>query len=60
MTHKYWVALHGMAHIFIELDKSVVHVIRLVSFLCLWFSVCLTSDGEEEETYGSFLMGETD
>ena len=28
-----WVALHGMAHNFIELDKAVVHVIRLVSFL---------------------------
>ena len=41
-----WVALHGMAHSFIELDKAVVHVIRLVSFLWLWFSVCLPSDGE--------------
>ena len=28
-----WVALHGMAHSFIELDKAVGHVIRLVSFL---------------------------
>ena len=28
-----WVALHGMAHSFIELDKAVVHMIRLVSFL---------------------------
>ena len=46
MTHTSWVALHGMAHDFIELDKAVVHVIRLVSFLCLWFSVCLPSDGE--------------
>ena len=26
-------ALHGMALSFIELDKAVVHVIRLVSFL---------------------------
>jgi len=24
---------HGLAHSFIELDKAVVHVIRLVSFL---------------------------
>ena len=31
--HPSWVALHGMAHSFIELDKAVVHVIRLVSFL---------------------------
>ena len=33
MTHLSWVALHGMAHSFTELDKAVVHVIRLVSFL---------------------------
>ena len=32
-THLSWVALHGMAYSFIELDKAVVHVIRLVSFL---------------------------
>ena len=38
MTCPSWVALHGMAHSFIELDKAVVHVIRLVSFLWLWFS----------------------
>ena len=30
MTPPSWVALHGMAHRFIELDKTVVHVIRLV------------------------------
>ena len=29
MTHLSWVALHGMAHGFIELDKVVVHVITL-------------------------------
>ena len=41
MTRLSWVALHGMAHSFIALDKAVVHVIRLVSFLWLWFlSVC--------------------
>ena len=40
-----WVALHGMTHSCIELDKAVVHVIRLVSFLWLWFSVYLPSDG---------------
>ena len=33
MTRPSWVALHGMAYSFIELDKAVVHVIRLVSFL---------------------------
>ena len=25
MTHASWVALHGMAHGFIELDKAVIH-----------------------------------
>ena len=33
MTCLSWVAIHGTAHSFIELDKAVVHVIRLVSFL---------------------------
>ena len=33
MTSLFWVALDGMAHSFIELDKAVVHVINLVSFL---------------------------
>ena len=33
MTHWSQVALHSLAHSFIELDKFVVHVIRLVSFL---------------------------
>ena len=28
-----WVALHGMAHSFIELHKAVVNVINLISFL---------------------------
>ena len=28
MTCPSWVALHGMAHGFTELDKAVVHVIR--------------------------------
>ena len=46
MTYPSWLALHGMAHSFIELDKAVVHVIRMVSFLLLWFPVCLPSDGE--------------
>ena len=44
MTWPSWVALHGMAHSFIELDKAVVHVIS-ISFLWLWFSFCVPSDG---------------
>ena len=31
MTHPPWVALHGMAHSSIELDKAMVHVIGLIS-----------------------------
>ena len=45
MTCPSWVALHSMGHSFIELGKVVVHVICLVSFLWLWFSFCLPSDG---------------
>ena len=45
MTCPSWVTLHGMAHSFFELDKAVVHVIRVVSFLWLWFSVYWPSDG---------------
>ena len=40
MSHPSWVALQGMVHSFTELDKAVLHVTRLVSFLWLWFSVC--------------------
>ena len=43
MTCPSWVALHGMAHSFIELDKAVFHVTVLISFLWLWFSFCLPS-----------------
>ena len=39
MTHPSYVALHGMTHSFIELDKAVVHVVRLVSFLIVVFSL---------------------
>ena len=38
MTHLSWMALHGMAHSFIELGKVVIHVISLISFLWLWSS----------------------
>ena len=40
-----WVAIHGMGHNFINLYNAVIHVIILVSFLWLWFSFCLPSDG---------------
>ena len=41
MTHPSWVVLDGMAHSFIELDQTVVHVISLISFCDYGFhSVC--------------------
>ena len=44
MTCVSWVALHSMAHNFTEIDKAVVHVMSLISFLWFWFSFCLPSD----------------
>ena len=38
MTHQSCMALYGMVHSFIELRKTVIHVIILVHFLWLWFS----------------------
>ena len=38
MTHLSWVTLHSRALSFIEWDRALGHVIRLVSFLWLWFS----------------------
>ena len=45
MTHSFWVALQGMAHSFFQLDKAVIQIISLVSFLWLWFWIYLASDG---------------
>ena len=36
MTRPSWVALYGMDYNFVELDKAVIQVISLVSFLLLW------------------------
>ena len=44
MTCLSWVDLYGVAHTFIELDKAVIHVIRLVSFLWLQFPVYMPTD----------------
>ena len=33
MTHLSWVALHSVVHSFIELNKAVISVISLISFL---------------------------
>ena len=59
MTCPSWVALQGMAHSFIELDKAVVHVIKLVSFLWLWFSY-LCSLMRRIRGLWKFPDGETD
>ena len=42
MTRPSWVALHGMAHSFIELDKAVVHVISVISFSVIVVFIMLT------------------
>ena len=43
-------ALHGMAHSFVELDKDVAHVISLVSFDCDcgFHSVCPLMDKDRK------------
>ena len=46
MTRPSWVALNGMAHSFIELDKAVIHVNSFISFLKSDSGFyCLLSDG---------------
>ena len=50
MTRLFWVDLHGMAQSFIELDKAVIHVISLVSFLWLWFLFYLSSVDEDKRS----------
>ena len=47
MTRPSSVALHSMTHSFLELDKTVLHVISLISFLWLWFLSCLPSDKDK-------------
>ena len=52
-----WVDLHGMTHSFIETDKAVVQVIRVVRLLWLWFlSVCsLMPLSQQLLSYWSFF-----
>ena len=50
MTRLFWVDLHGMAQSFIQLDKAVIHVISLVSFLWLWFSFYLSLVDEDKRS----------
>ena len=44
MTLPSWVALHSTGHSFIELNKALVCMISLISFLWLQFPFCLPSD----------------
>ena len=49
VTHPSWVALNGMAHSFIELDKAVAHVISLIIFCdCGFHSVCPLMDKDKK------------
>ena len=57
LTCPSWVALHSMAHSFIELDKAVIHVIILISFLSGFHSVCPLKDKDKRLTEA---YGETD
>ena len=43
ITRPSWMALHGMVHSFIELDKEVVHMIRLVIFCDCGFQFVYTN-----------------
>ena len=48
MTYLSWVALPGMVHSLIELDKAVVHMISLIIFCdCGFHSVCLLMDKDK-------------
>ena len=48
MTRLSWVALDGMVHSFTELDKAVVHVIRLGIFCdCGFQIVCLLNEKDK-------------
>ena len=41
MIRPSWVVLHDMVHSFIELDKAVIHVISLFSFLFIYLFIYL-------------------
>ena len=48
VTRPSWVALQGMVHSFIELDKAVVHVISLLVFCdCGCHSICPLTDKDK-------------
>ena len=55
MTCPSWLALHGFVHSFIELDKAVIHVIKLVSFYdCGFHPVCPLLEKDKRFTEASW------
>ena len=66
MTCPSWVALHGKAYSFIELDKAMIHgSVWLVFCDCGFHSVCPLMNKDKrllggKKASGSFLMGRTD
>ena len=48
IIHPSWVALYGMAHSFVELDKAVVHVISLIFCDCGFHSVYPLMDKDKK------------
>ena len=60
MTCLSWMALHGMAHSFIELDKAVVHVIRSVFCDCHFQSVCPLMEKDKRLMEASWWERQTD
>ena len=59
MTHPLWMALHSMAHSFIELDKAMAHVTSLVSFLWLCPLMCEDTRLMEASWWERLTEGET-
>ena len=61
MTCPSWMALHGMAHSFTELDKAVVHMISLIIFCdCGFHSVCLLMDKDKRLMEASWWERQTE
>ena len=58
-THPSWMALHGMAHSFIELDKAVWSLwsVWLVSYNCGFHSVCPLMDKDKKLSEASWWEG---
>ena len=59
VTRLSWVAIHGMAHSLIELDKAMVNVISLISFQQSWKQKDMTLKDELPRSIGAqYATGE--